>query len=263
MLRYAWPLALVAVALIVNALVGPWIIQLYHGGSVTENLYYVGQFNAALKLAVFLNLFITAYNYAAEPFFFRQAGSDLAKADKQIYADSLRAYAIVGVLASAGILLFLPWLQVFLDEGERQGLYVLPVLLAANFCFGLYSNFAIAYKLTDKTYFGGAIAAVGSAIVLAVGIGLVGRYGIWAPAWAMLTCYAVMCVLAWLVSRKYFPVAYPLGRVALYVLLAAATFYLAQTQDAMIVRIAAFLSLSALMFGLEWRWIRRTFWGRG
>ncbi|MEM1356885.1 MAG: lipopolysaccharide biosynthesis protein [Bacteroidota bacterium] len=262
MLFYSAPLALVSVALIINSLVGPWLIQLYHGGSVTENLYYVGQFNAALKLAVFLNLFITAYNYAAEPFFFKQAGSDLAKADKQIYADSLRTFALVGTLGSAAILLFLPWLQVFLDEGERQGLYVLPMLLGANFLFGLYSNFAIAYKLTDKTYFGGVIAAIGSAIVVVLSIILMPQYGLWAPAFGMLCCYLVMCILAWLVSRRYFRVDYPLERILLYVMLAAGAVFLARTQDAIFVRGAIFVGLFVVFLAMEWRWLRRTFLGQ-
>ncbi|MEO0734967.1 MAG: hypothetical protein AAFZ52_19170, partial [Bacteroidota bacterium] len=262
MLHYSLPLTLVGVAGIINALFGPSFIKFYYGETVTGNLYWSGQFNAALKLAVFLNLVVTAYQYAAEPFFFRQAGKDPAVADKQIYADATRAYALVGSLACAAILLLLPWLQYFIDEGEREGLFVLPLLLAGNFCFGLYANFAIAYKLTDKTYLGGAIALVGSVLAIGTGVVFIEDYGIYAPAAGMLVCYTVMCFLGWLVSRRYFPVAYPLGRILGYVLLASATIYWARTQDAMFVRIAALLALTTALLVIEWPWIRRTFLGR-
>jgi len=281
MLRYSMPLTLVAVAVIINALFGPALIKWYYGENVTGNLFWSGQFNAALKLAVFLNLFITAYNYAAEPYFFRQAGNDPEKADKQIYADATRTYAIVGMVASTAILLFLPWLKNFLDEGEQQGLYVLPYLLGANFLFGLYYNFAIAYKLTDRTYLGGIISVAGSLVAVLGSIWLIDEYEIRAVAWSMLACYGLMCTLAYFVSRKYFPVQYPLLRIALYLLLAVgATMLAARLEGAenwtlagtsagsagaadagakWYIRGAVFALLLAAFGALEHKWVRRTF----
>jgi O-antigen/teichoic acid export membrane protein len=260
MLKYALPLAIVGVAGIINFLVGPSIIRFFHGGTMAENEAFAGDFGAAMKLAVFLNLFITAYNYAAEPFFFRQAGKDVATADKTIYADALRAYAIVATLASAGILLFLPWLQYFLDDTKRGGLYVLPILLAANFCFGIFSNLSVAYKLTDKTIYGGAIALVGSSIVIGGSIVFTPIYGLWAPASAMLTCFMVMSLLGWLVSRRFFPVNYPWRRVLVYVLLAAGAVFLGGAAGAAWwIRGAIFVALLATVAGLEWKWVRKTF----
>ncbi len=259
MLRYSLPLTLVGVAGIFNALSGPWIIKWFYGAGTTENLYWSGQFGAALKLAVFLNLVVTAYNYAAEPFFFRQAGKDLEQADRSLYADATRAYALIAAVACAGILLFLPWLQFFIDEGERVGLFILPYLLAANFCLGLYSNFSIAYKLTDKTYLGGAIAAVGSVICLFISIRFIDSYGIKAPAIAMLACYATMSVSAWLITRRIFPVDYPVWRILIYMTASAASVFFASTLDAgMWGNGAMFFLLLAGLGALEYNWIRHS-----
>jgi O-antigen/teichoic acid export membrane protein len=259
MLVYSLPLAIVGVAFIVNTLIAPELIRLYHGGTIAENLAPAGLFGAAMKLAVFLNLFITAYNYAAEPFFFRQVGKDLKTVDRTIYADAMRAYVLVATLASAGILLFLPWLERFLDAEERAGLYVLPLLLAANFFFGLYSNLSVAYKLTDKTVYGGAIASFGSLIVILGGVLFIPVYGIMAMAWSMLACFVVMSFLAWLVSRRFFPVDYPWARIALYTGLASLAVLGGGAQDAMWVRIAIFVALLSLFALLERRWVERTF----
>lgn len=282
MLRYSLPLTIVAVAGIVNGLIGPTIIRRVLTDQAASGDLLAGQFNAALKLAVFLNLAVTAYNYAAEPFFFRQAGGDPARADKQIYADALRAYGIIASLACAGILLFLPWLQFFIrDEALRAGLYVLPVLLAANVCLGLYINLSVAYKLTDKTFLGGGIALLGSLAVLLVNVLCIDTLGLLAPALGMLAGYVLMSLLAYGVSRRYFPVAYPLARLGGYALLTlgavAAGEYLAAsgvfasnvggesqsvailTPAGMLVRGGLFLLLVVSLGVMERSWLRRTF----
>ncbi len=274
LLAYAAPLTLVAVAGIYNAQSGPTLLkELSAQGSTTENLAYAGLFSAAMKMAIILNLFVTAYNYAAEPFFFRQSGKDLATADRTIYADACRAYGLIATLASAGILLFLPWLSLLIDIDYRRGLVILPILLAANFLFGLYANFSIAYKLTDRTWLGGGIALIGSAFIFVINTRYAAELTIWAPAWGMLACYAVMCILAWFVSRKYFPVDYPLLRIGLYLLLAlGATMLAARLEGAdnwtiagadagakWYIRGAVFALLLAGFGALEHKWVRRTF----
>ena len=255
-LGYSAPLTIVALAGIFNAQAGLIFITYFLGGDMTSNLYWTGQFSAALKFAVILNLFVTAFNYAAEPFFFRQAGNDLAAADKTIYADATRAFAIVGTLVCAGILIFLPWLKDFLGADLQEGLAVLPYLLAGNFFLGLYSNFAIGYKLTDRTYLGGAIAITGSAICAAIGIGFIEQYGIVAPAVAMTACYLTMCLLALWLTRRVFPVDYPLGRIALYIVWASLAVYGARSLDAGLLGAGAvFLGLLAIIGFLERAWL--------
>ncbi|SEQ52847.1 lipopolysaccharide biosynthesis protein [Neolewinella agarilytica] len=271
---YTAPLTLVAVAGIYNAQSGPTMLKELAGtGSMIDNLTYSGLFSAAMKIAIILNLFITAYNYAAEPFFFKQTGKDLATADRTIYADACRAYGLIATLASAGILLFLPWLSLIVPVEYHSGLVILPVLLCANLLFGLYANFSIAYKLTDRTWLGGGIALIGSIIIYFINARYAAELTIWAPAWGMLACYAVMCILAWFVSRKYFPVDYPLLRIGLYLLLAlGATMLAARLEGAdnwtiagadagakWYIRGAVFTLLLAAFGALEHKWVRRTF----
>jgi len=254
LLRYSLPLTVVSVAGIANALVGPALL-------IGHDPAWAGYFTAALRMAVFLNLFVTAYQYAAEPFFFRQSGSDLATADRTIYADALRAYALVATVASAGILLGLPWLQLFIGADVRPGLVVLPILLAANFLFGIYSNLSIAYKLTDQTFLGGVIALLGSVFAVGAPLLFTEQYGIYAPALGMLLCFLVMCVGVYLVSRRYFPVDYPFARILLYVGLAVGVCLLGQYSDALIFRILLLAALLVSLWVIEQDWLRRTFMG--
>ncbi|MCP9236410.1 lipopolysaccharide biosynthesis protein [Lewinella sp. JB7] len=254
LLRYSLPLTVVSVAGIANALAGPSILIDYDDA-------LAGYFTAALRMAVFLNLFVTAYQYAAEPFFFRQSGADLATADRGIYADAMRAYGLVGTLGSAGIILGLPWLQYFIGPDVRPGLVVLPILLAANFLFGIYSNLSIAYKLTDQTFLGGVIAAIGTVFAVGGPLFFTARYGIYAPAVGMLLCFLVMCILANLVSRRYFRVDYPFGRLLVYAVLAVGACLLGEQSTALWWRVLLLLALVAALGLMERKWLRRTFTG--
>ncbi|MEL6143450.1 MAG: polysaccharide biosynthesis C-terminal domain-containing protein, partial [Bacteroidota bacterium] len=257
MLAYAAPLVIVATAGIVNTLVGPTLIRRIYSDDLAINEYWAGQYGAAMKLAVFLNLFIQAYNYAAEPFFFRSGGKDPRKVDRTIYADAARAFALLGSLAVAAILLLLPIAQQYLGEDLREGLGVLPILLVANLFLGLYYNFAIAYKLTDKTMLGGRIALIGSTILLLISILLMSKLGIYAPALGSLACFLIMCILAYRVSRKYFPVSYPIGRFALYFGLTAIIVYLGWQGKSLFLRFGLLLVLTASLLAIEAPWLRR------
>lgn len=256
MFRYASPLVIVAVCGIINTLVGPSMLIDYLSGTQEENAYWAGQYNAAMKMAVFLSLFTTAYNFAAEPFFFRQRSQDIEGQDLTVYAKATRAFALVCCLAIAAILLLLPILKYYLGEELREGLVVLPILMAANFLLALYYNFAMAYKLTDRTYLGGLIALGGSAIVLLGNIFFIPSLSIYAPAIASLCCFTFMTLCAWIVSRKYFPVPYEIGRITLYALLTCGVVAVGWPLESILLRGLLLVIFTLGLIGFEWKWLK-------
>ena len=71
-------------------------------------LEQLGVYGACYKIAIFMNLFTQAFNYAAEPFFFKNADKKYAK---PLYADIalvLNILLIFGILAGLGAVLTLP-----------------------------------------------------------------------------------------------------------------------------------------------------------
>lgn len=261
MLRYASPLVVVGVAGIINTLAGPAMIKWLYSNDLEANYYWAGQYGAAMKMAVFLTLFTTAYNFAAEPFFFRQAGSDLSKADRHIYAQAMRVFALVNAVAIAGILLLMPLVQLYLGRDLREGLVVLPYLMAANFLLGIYHNLSVAYKLTDQTLLGGGIALAGTGVFLLTNWFLLPIWGITAPALATFLCFLLMCILAYGVSRKYFPVPYPWWVIGRYALLTALFVGIGWPLESLLLRALLLLVYLAIMLASEWRMLRRL--GRG
>jgi len=225
MVRYAWPLLIAGMAAVVNQLIGNPMLKFLASGDIDANLRQVGIFGAAAKLAVIMNLFTTAFNYAAEPFFFRNANRD----DSQtIYAQVGQGFAFVGSIVFLGIVLYIDLIQYFLGRDFREGLGIVPILLLANLCLGLYYNFSIWFKLSDQTRFGGYIAVIGAIITIGLNFLLIPRIGYYGPAWAALACYGFMALASYVTGQRYYPIYYPMGRIFAYIGLAVGGYLLSQ-----------------------------------
>ena len=109
-------------------------------------------------------------------------------------------------------------LQYILRQASyRSGLRVVPVLLLANLFLGIYYNLSVWYKLTDKTYFGTLLTAVGASITLTFLFLLIPIFGYLGAAYATLICYASIATLSYYFGNKYFPVPYKTGSALLYI----------------------------------------------
>ncbi|MFZ2900522.1 MAG: polysaccharide biosynthesis C-terminal domain-containing protein [Saprospiraceae bacterium] len=219
MIVYAMPLVVVGLAAVINQLIALPMLENLLPGTLEENRAQTGIFSAASKLAILMNLFTQAFNYAAEPFFFHHA----ARSDsKDIYAQTGQAFALVGSFVFLGIMLYLDLIQYFIGAHLRAGLGVVPILLIAYYFLGLYYNFSIWYKLADKTIMGAIISIGGVLITLGLNFWLVPNpaVGYYGAAWAALGCYGFMALASYLTGRRYFPIPYPMGKMGLYIGLA-------------------------------------------
>jgi O-antigen/teichoic acid export membrane protein len=221
MLAYAMPLLVVSVAGMINEVMDRSLLKIFLSGTMTERLTQIGIYSACYKLPTLMSIFTTAFNYAAEPLFFSNADRSDAK---QLYARTAHIFCIVACLGCLGILLYIDVLQLLLGKDFRQGLAIVPILLLANLFFGLYNNFSIWYKLSDKTIFGTYIALGGAAITLIVNIVFIPQFGYTASAWATLLCYFFICTTTYLLGQKHFAVPYPIGKMAFYIAFAAAIY---------------------------------------
>jgi len=219
---YASPLLIVGLASVVNELFDRTMLKWLLPGTMEENMKQVGIYGAVYKLAMLMSLFTQAFNYAAEPFFFSNAKE---KDSMKIYAQVAKLFTIVGCIAFLGILFYMDIVQHFLGERFQTGLHVVPILLLANLCLGLYYNFAIWYKLKDKTNIGAYIAIGGATITVVLNLVFIPQYGFTASAWATLLCYGFMAGAAYLVGQKYYPVPYPMPRILLLVGLALGFYF--------------------------------------
>ena len=221
MIRYSLPMVLIGLAGIVNEMLDRAALKYLLPFDDQTNMAQLGIYSACYKLSILMTLFIQAFRYAGEPFFFAYAKQTDAT---RIYASVLNWFVIFCVFIFLLVTLYLDVFQYFVGSAYRDGLHVVPVLLLAQLLLGVYVNLSIWYKLTDRTLLGSFVSVAGAAITVVLLLALVPRYGFEGAAWAHLVCYGSMVLLSYLLGRRYYPVPYDLARVGGYVALGLALY---------------------------------------
>ncbi|MCK5067669.1 MAG: oligosaccharide flippase family protein [Bacteroidales bacterium] len=215
-LRYSYPLLIAGLAGTVNEALDR--ILLKHLISPEQNpMEQLGIYGANYKLAVLMTLFVQMFRYAAEPFFFSKSEDKNAR---KLYADVMTFFVVAGLFIFLLVTLYLDYFILFIGSGFREGVHIVPVVLAANLVMGIFFNLSIWYKISNKTHFGAIFVLVGAAITIVVNLLFIPRYGYVASAWAHLLCYSTMVALSYAWSKKHFPIPYRTGRIVAYIALA-------------------------------------------
>lgn len=216
MLRYALPMVIIGFAGMINEMLDRAILKYLLPYDLVTNLRMLGIYGACYKLSILMTLFVQAFRYAGEPFFFAMAGRSDAK---QAYALVMRYFVICCSGIYLGVVLFLDVFKYFIGEEYREGLGIVPILLMANLLLGIYINLSIWYKLTDRTGWGAWVSILGAVLTVALNVALIPEYGYVGSAWATLACYATMVILSWALGCYFYPVPYPLARIGGYLML--------------------------------------------
>ena len=203
--------------------------QMLYDPALPESLNYaeaqVGIYSASYKLAMLVTIFLQAYRYAAEPFFFNQMKN---KQRSQVYVTVMNAFiglvCCVFLLVSLNIDIFKHFIQ---NQTYWEGLRVVPILLLANVFLGIYYNQSIWYKLSGKTRFGALIAISGAILTIALNIMYIPKYGYMACAWATLFVYFFQMVLSYFLGQKHYPIPYNLKKFFLYLGITLGIYFLA------------------------------------
>jgi len=173
----------------------------------------LGIFQAGVKLAVLMMLFIQMFRFAAEPFFFAQAKEGQSRA---LYAKVFNYFTAFLVTVFLGVLLYIDVIGLILGRDFRAGISILPIMLFGYLLLGMSFNVSIWYKLSEKTSMALYITCAGLLITLVVNLMFMPRFGYVAAAWAHLLSYAVILGINVALGQKYYPVPYRWGRVGLY-----------------------------------------------
>jgi O-antigen/teichoic acid export membrane protein len=216
MLVYGLPLMVVGFAGMINETLDRIIIS-YAYSDAQKGLEATGIYGANYKLSILMSLFIQAFRYAAEPFFFNHAKTD----DKRtIYASVMNYFVLVCLGLFLLVTLYIDVFKHFINSNYWEGLHVVPILLIANLFLGIYFNLSIWYKLSDNTNKGALISLAGAVITIIANLILVPKLGYTGSAWATLICYVSMVVICYAMGAKYFPIPYQVWRLLGYIGLA-------------------------------------------
>lgn len=206
-------MVVIGLAGMVNEMLDRAVLKILLPYDVQTNLKLLGIYGACYKLSVLMTLFVQAFRYAGEPFFFAYADHSDAR---RIYARVMQYFVMAGVFIFLLVTLFLDFFQYFIGAEYRVGLDVVPILLLANLCLGIYVNLSVWYKLGDRTGLGAWVAIAGALVTILLNVLWIPRWGYLGSAWATLACYVFMVCLSWLLGRRFYPVPYPLLRMTAY-----------------------------------------------
>lgn len=226
MLRYSLPMVIIGLAGVINEMLDRAALKYLLPYDQETNLAQLGIYSACYKLAVLMSLFIQAFRYAGEPFFFAQARHQDAP---HTYAAVLNYFTIFCAFIFLFVLAYIDLFKYFIGEPFREGLRVVPVLLMANLLLGIYVNLSIWYKLTDRTLLGASVAIGGAILTIVLNLWWVPILGYMGAAWATLVCYAAMTIASYLLGRRFYPVPYDVKRVLGYLGLAVGLYALNAT----------------------------------
>lgn len=217
MLRYSWPILILGLAGILNQTVDKMLFPLLAGDTPDARMQ-LSIYGACVKVAMIMAMITQAFRYAYEPFVFGQARD---KDSKEMYARAMKYFIIFTLLAFLCVTGYMDLLQRLIGADYREGLYIVPIVMAAEIMMGIYFNLSFWYKLTDRTIWGAWFSLAGCTVLVAVNVLFVPRYGYVACAWGGFAGYATSMVLSYLVGQRYYPIDYPLKSIGTYVLLAA------------------------------------------
>ena len=220
MLRYSWPILILGIAGILNQVADKIIFPLVYPDQVEANIQ-LGIYGSCVKIAMIMAMITQAFRYAYEPIVFAKNKD----ADKtEYYASAMKYFLIFTLLAFICVVGWMPVLQYIIGADYREGLGVVPIVMVAEIMMGVYFNLSFWYKLSDQTWWGAVMSAIGAVVMIAVNVIFVPRIGYWACAWGGLAGYGTAMLLSWLIGQKKFPIPYNLKQIGLFILLAAACY---------------------------------------
>ncbi|NER13215.1 oligosaccharide flippase family protein [Leptobacterium flavescens] len=226
MLRYAFPVLIAGIAFSINETFDRILLDILLPEDIAET--EVGKYAACYKLAVFMTLFATAFRLGIEPFFFSHANSSKPQDG---YARITEYFVIFGSAILLSVVVFADVLKPIIIRSEEywEAMSIVPLILLANLCLGIYHNLSVWYKVTDQTKYGAYISVFGALITLALNFILIPIIGYMGAAIATLAAYGSMMLLSFYLGQRKYPIPYNLkktgGFLVLSILFSGIAFY--------------------------------------
>jgi O-antigen/teichoic acid export membrane protein len=213
MMLYSLPLMIAGLPGVANDFIDRILFRYFSPEGVVWQAQ-LGVFQAGVKLAVIMLLFVQMFRYAAEPFFF---AGEKNKRSPISYAVVMNHFTAFCVFIFLFVMFYMDAIGLLIGKDFRSGLDAVPIMLGAYLLLGIAFNLSMWYKLSGKTQFAIYITSVGLVVTLIVNVIFMPQYGYMAAAWAHFLSYLVMVILSAWLGAKYYPIPYNWPKIWTYV----------------------------------------------
>lgn len=261
MLGYGLPVMIAGIAFTINEVFDRILLSELLPEDIAKS--EVGKYSACYKLSLFMTLFATAFRLGIEPFFFSHFTTEKPQ---HAYARITDYFVILGSIILLAVVVYADLLKkvLILDEAYWEAMAIVPVIVLASFCLGIYHNLSVWYKVTDKTRFGAYFSMIGAVITIAVNYAFIPVIGYYASAIATLGAYGSMMCLSYYYGRKYYPIPYNFRKILFYfaisLLFAGLSFYIFNRN--LVIGSLFLLLFLALVYRMEHERLRKIFLNR-
>lgn len=170
----------------------------------------LGVYQAAVKLAVIMSLFIQMFRYAAEPFFFARGKN------KELLAEVMEYFVAFCLLIFLGVTLYIDVIGLLLGKDFRGAMGTVPFMLISYMLLGILFNVSMWYKLSGQTRYAIGITVSGLAVTAVINVVFMPWFSYWASVAAhVLSCLAMLFYSLYL-GNKYYPIPYKWRRIGTF-----------------------------------------------
>jgi Membrane protein involved in the export of O-antigen and teichoic acid len=159
----------------------------------------LGVYQASIKLAVIMNLFIQMFRYAAEPFFFEKDKGN----KKEMLAKVMEYFVAFCTIIFLGVTMYIDVIGLILGKDFRGGLAIVPYALISYMILGVMFNVSMWYKLSGQTKYAIYITSLGLLITVVGNVAFMPIYSYWASVITHLVSCAVMLAFSVYLGNKH------------------------------------------------------------
>ncbi|NNK10274.1 MAG: oligosaccharide flippase family protein [Flavobacteriaceae bacterium] len=258
MTRYGLPVMIAGIAFTINEVFDRIMLSELLPAAIAKS--EIGKYSACYKIALFMTLFATAFRLGIEPFFFSHSKTENPQ---RAYAQITNYFVVLGSVILLAVVVFSDPLKVLIVRNSDywEAMPVVPIIVLASFCLGIYHNLSVWYKVTDRTRFGAYISIAGAVITIVINYLFIPSIGYYASAYATLAAYASMMLISYYFGRKYYPIPYNFRKICFYmgisILFSVLSFYVFNGN--IIIGSLFLLVFLLLVYKMEYALLKRIF----
>jgi len=174
-------------------------------------LQQVGVYNVGASLGLGLKLFLSAFETAWAPFYFREmktADAQRTFRTMSTYVFGVLALLVAGLAAVAHDLVRLMTVPRFYGAGE-----IVPWIGLGVGLQGIYLLTSIGLNITKRTAYYPVVTGAATIAAISASVVLVPRFGALGAAWSNVIAYGVLAAVGMALSQRFYPIRYEWPRI--------------------------------------------------